>query len=238
MDAHKDAIALVDHASDELARIRAAYEQALSAQSVSPALLIAIKNLCENLRSALDFVSVAIHERDCAGDTAKLNIAFPYAKATTTQQEFRETLVKRFSGLDTTRPDLFQSFVDVQHFGSKGFTWLPAFIELNNESKHQRLIPQVRREQRELHISNGGTGIVLGQGAAIVLGNGASVSVGGALIHGGQTVSTDNIPSMLGGKAEIVTWVSFHFETNNQPVIPLLMKATAGVREIVEMLCK
>lgn len=238
MNAHKDAIMLVDHASDELARIRAVYEQALSAQSLSPALLIAIKNLCENLRSALDFVSVAIHERDCAGDTAKLKIAFPYAQATTTEQEFRETLAKRFSGLDAIRPDLFQSFVDVQHFGSKGFTWLPAFIELNNESKHQRLVPQVRREQRELHITNGGTGIVLGQGAAIVLGNGASVSVGGALIHGGQTVSTDSIPTMQGGKAEIVTWVSFHFESNNQPVIPLLMKATVGVREIVEMLCK
>lgn len=238
MDAYKDAIALVDHASDELTKIRTAYEQALLAQSVSPALLIAIKNLCENLRSALDFVSVSVHEKHCSNGVAKSNIGFPYAKVTTSEKEFREFLTKRFVGLSASRIDLFEGLIDVQHFGSKGFTWLPTFIELNNESKHQRLIPQVRREQRELHISNGSTGIVLEQGAAIVLGSGASVNVGGALIHGGQTVSTDNIPSMQGGKAEIIAWISFHFESNNQPVIPLLLKATAGVREIVEILGK
>jgi hypothetical protein len=238
MDAYKDAIALVDHASEELTKIHAAYEQALSSQSVSPALLIAIKNLCENLRSALDFVSVAVYEKHCNSGIAKSKVSFPYAKVTTSEKEFRESLAKQFAGLAASRNDLFQGLIDVQHFGSKGFTWLSTFIELNNESKHQRLIPQVRREQRELHISNGGAGIVLEQGAAIVLGNGASVSVGGALIYGGQTVNTDSIPSMQGGKAEIITWVSFHFESNNQPVIPLLMKATVGVREIVEILGK
>jgi len=65
MDAYKDAIVLVDHASDELTKIRAAYEQTLPAQSVTPILLIAIKNLCENLRSALDFVSVVTREKNC-----------------------------------------------------------------------------------------------------------------------------------------------------------------------------
>jgi hypothetical protein len=238
MTAYEDAIELVNHASDELTKIRFAYEQGLSAKSVSPAMLISIKNLIDNLRSSLDFVSVAAHEKFCSGDTAELKPSFPYAKTTTTQQEYRELLSKRFAGLDVSCPDLFQGLIDVQHFGAKGFTWLPVFIELNNESKHQRLIPQIRRKQLKLQISDGSTGIVVEEGAAIILGTSATVSVGAALINGDQTASTDSIPNMQGGKAEIITWVSFYFESNNQPVLPLLTKATAGVKEIVELFCK
>lgn len=139
----------------------------------------------------------------------------------------------KFAGLEQAKYEVFEQLIQSQHFGNKGYVWLPLFMELTNENKHQRLVPQIRDEHNELRISNGGAEISLGQGAAIILENGASISIGSAVIHGGQTVSTDRLPSMTGGNAEIFTWVSFNFESNNQPVLPFLNMVCAGVHEII-----
>src|SRR5262249_18542987 len=105
-----------------------------------------------------------------------------------------------------------------------------------NENKHQRLTPQVRKETRELRISEGGASMSLGRGASFSVGSGASISIGGAVIQGGQTFDVNRPPRVEGGKVEAITWVSFHFDTNDQPVIPLLESALNGVRDIVKEL--
>jgi hypothetical protein len=73
----------------------------------------------------------------------------------------------------------------------------------------------------------------LGQGASISIGQGASISIGGSIIPGGQSFDVNRLPQVKGGKVEVITWVSFHFETNDEPVIPFLESALVGVREIV-----
>ncbi len=124
----------------------------------------------------------------------------------------------------------------MQHFGSRGYTWLPTFMELTNENKPQRLTPQIRRESKELRISGGGASMSVGQGASISVGSGASISIGGAVIHGGQSFDVDRPPRVEGGNVEVITWVSFHFDSNGQPVLPLLEAALNGIREIVNEL--
>lgn len=236
MNAYQQSTALCERTDEELHRIKAEYTKALSAQFVSPALLISIKNLFENLRTALDFMSVDIHQRYCHRSTKKLKISFPYADYGANADDYRASLAKRFDGLEKQRRDLFEALVDCQYFGSKGFTWLPKFIELNNENKHQQLTPQIRREKRALRIKGGGTMSTVNQGGAVVLKSGATMSVGRAKLKGPQIVSPQNLPDMQGGHSEIIIWHEFHFETNNEAVLPLLSKATAGVREIVELL--
>lgn len=151
---------------------------------------------------------------------------------------FKKRLEDVFPGLSSSRPDLHAYLTQVQHFGSDRFKWLPVFMDLNNESKHQRIVPQLRKERKELHIkgASGQVQLIMEEGALLELDPGAVADIGGAKLLGGQLVGVGNMPKMEGGSAEIVKWVSFHFESNNQPVLQFLSNAVSGVREIVDKL--
>ena len=238
MSAFDDANELANYAENTLPGIRAAYEESLHAKAISNNLRIEIKNFFENLRSALDFVARGIF--DCYGSSkkAKSKTYFPYATADQTRSLFEQSgrIEACIPGLTASRPDIVQLLLEMQHFGSYGYTWLPAFMELTNENKHQRLTPQIRREIKELRISGGGASISLGQGASISVGRGASISIGGAVIRGGQSFDVNRPPHVEGGVAEVITWVSFHFESNDQPVLPFLESAQKGISDIVKEL--
>ena len=239
MGAFEDAAGLVQHAEQELPKIREAYEASLHAKTISQSLLIEIKNFFENLRSALDFVASGVFGR--LGVSVKNRppkIYFPYATAGQTRAIFEQSgrIEVCIPGINKVRPDIVQLLLEMQRFGSRGYTWLPAFMELTNENKHQRLTPQVRKETKQLRIAGNGATISLGQGASISIGSGASISIGGAVIPGGQSFDVDRPPRVEGGKAEVTTWVSFYFAANDQPVIPFLESALKGIREIVKEL--
>ncbi len=238
MGAFEDAADLVQHAEKELPKIREAYEASLHAKTVSPSLRIEIKNFFENLRSALDFAAFGIFDHHGSSLKAKPKIYFPYATADQTRAEFEPSgwIEARIPGITASRPDIVQLLFEMQHFGSYGYTWLPAFMELANENKHQRLTPQIRKETKELRISEGGASISLEQGASMSVDSGASASIGGTVIPGGQSFDVNRPPRVEGGKVEIITWVSFHFDTNDQPVISLLESALKGVHGIVKEL--
>ena len=230
-----DAKALVAHANIALTDIKAAYEDALSAQSVSTNLLISIKNMCENLRSALDFAATHVHEEYCTKDLKQKSakVSFPYAKVNVNRIDYEKTLTKKFVGLEANRPDIYALLLSVQHFGSTGFTWLPVFMEINNLNKHQHLTPQIRQAAKELWMGSNSTGIKIAEGGQIILEDDASLSIGGAILRGAQIINTHQLPVIEGGTAEIRTWVSFNFEYQNTPVLPLLTMAASGVHDIV-----
>jgi len=235
MSAFDDAKGLASHAERELPKILAEYEKSLRSKTVSQTLLIQIKNFLENLRSALDFAARGLFERYGSSKSAKPKIYFPYATANQTQAVFEQSgrIDTCIPGLTAKRPDISQLLVEMQHFGSRGYSWLPGFMELTNENKHQRLTPQIRKEAKELRISGGKAKMSLGQGASISIGSGASISIGGATIRGGQSFDVNQPPHVEGGNAEVITWVSFHFDSNGQPVIPFLQAALKGVRHMV-----
>ena len=230
-----DALALVEHAEAELPKIQKFYEESLQEKDLKPGLLVEIKNLMENLRSALDFVAQDLFSKYGQSQKQNPKIYFPYALDGQDLLAFRKAnrIDVCIPGLSVTRPDIVSIIEDLQHFGSSGNQWLPAFMELNNENKHQRLTPQERKEQKELRISGGGASMGMGEGASISVGSGASISIGGAIIRGGQTFDVNNPPAVEGGKVEVIRWVSFHFETNGEPVLPFLTKCVAGVKNIV-----
>lgn len=239
MTAFDDARALVQHAEAELPKIRKAYEEALAAKAISPTLLVEIKNYFENLRSALDFTANGLYEKHCPA-AGKPKTYFPYATGKQSRPEFEKSnrIEVCIPGIGKARPDIVALLLEMQHFGSKGFRWLPTFMELTNENKHQRLVPQTRKESKELRIHGGGASISVGQGASISIGHGASVSIGGAVVRGGQTFDVNNPPQVEGGRVEVITWVSFHFESNDEAVMPFLETSLKGIREIVDSLSK
>jgi hypothetical protein len=162
-----DAKALVQHARDTFKRVEAAYAQSLSEKIVKPSLLIEIKNLMENLRSALDYSAVGLLNIYGSSTSANPRIYFPYAFEGQSQADFQKSrrIESCIPGLAISRPDVAAMIESFQAFADPHNVWLPRFMDLNNENKHQKLDLQVRKETKELKISSGGAGISIGQGA-------------------------------------------------------------------------
>jgi hypothetical protein len=239
MASFDDAGELIQHAERHFPKIREAYEQSLRAKVVSATLRVEIKNFLENLRSALDFAARGLFER-YGRSAGKPKIYFPYAIASQDRMAFEKSgrIETCIPGLQDSRPDIVILLLEMQHFGSHGHKWLPDFMDLTNENKHERLTPQIRKESKELRISGRGASIGMGEGASIAVGPGASISIGGTIIQGGQSFGVGNPPRVVGGKVETITWVSFQFDSIGKHVLPFLESALKGVSEIVAELRK
>ena len=234
-----DAQELIEYTRDRLPEVKSAYEAALSDKEIKPKLLIEIKNLMENLRSALDFTAHGLFYKYGLSTAKSSGIYFPYAIMNQSEAEFRRSnrIDTCIPGLSSNRPDIAEKIISFQHFSDERNKWLPVFMQLNNENKHQQLTPQIRRETKELKISSGGASISMGSGASISVGRGASIRIGGMTIPDGQTFNADRPPVTLGpGKKEVITWVSFHFSTTGTPVLSFLNQSLEGVARIVSEL--
>lgn len=239
MGQFEDAKELVEHCKPTFKKIEQAYQESLHDREIKKTLLIEIKNFMENLRSALDFTAHGLFDKYGASASSKPRIYFPYAWASLDKPHFQSQNIieKNLPGLTANRPDIASKIESYQHFENASNNWLPKFMELNNENKHQQLTPQIRKESKQLNISSGGATISLGEGASISLGEGASISFGNLVIPGGQSFDTNNPAKILGqGKQEIITWVSFLFSTNNELVLPLLKQTLYGTEKIINEL--
>jgi len=236
-----DAHDLINHSRDALGKIRAEYNKSLTETTIKASLLIQIKNFMENLRSALDFSAHGLFDNYGSSNRTTTNIYFPYANLGQSLDEFRRNnrIERCIPGLSSSRPDIIITLEGYQHFSIHENRWLPLFMELNNENKHQKLTPQTRKEKKQLEISSGGATMSIGEGASISIGGGAKVTIGGTTIHGGQTITANNPARISGpGTQTITIWVSFYFSSNNEPVIPLLEKSLKGTSRIVDELSK
>lgn len=234
-----DARELIKYARDQLPEIQSAYDTSLSDQEIKPQLLIEIKNFMENLRSALDFTAHGLFDKYGSSTSKSPRIYFPYATLNQSETEFRRLsrIDTCIPGLSSSRPDIAEKIISFQHFSADQNKWLPIFMQLNNENKHQQLTPQTHKEAKELRMSSGGASISMGPGASISVGRGASIRIGGMTVPGGQAFNVDKPPVTFGpGKKEVITWVSFHFSTTDTPVLPLLNQALEGIDQIVSKL--
>ncbi|MGJ1195997.1 hypothetical protein ACR777_06435 [Sphingobacterium spiritivorum] len=233
----EEALELIAESKNILTEIKIAYEESLHDQQIKPRLLIKIKNFMENLRSALDFTAHHLYNKYGIPTSGNPNIYFPYAWIGLDLEGFttKNLIQNKIPGLIQNRPDIAADIESYQHFANLDNSWLPKFMELNNENKHQRLSPQTRKEIKQLNIKsgNGGALISLGGGASISLGKGAFIQIGDTIIPGDQTFDVNNPPLTFGGNKEIITWVSFEFTDLNEPAYPLLYSALKGCEKIV-----
>lgn len=91
------------------------YETALLEQRVTMEMLIALKELLEHLRSALDYCARTVCQ-SCATLTGKDKIHFPIAQPTASASDFRALVGKNMPGVLQSRPDLVNKLAAFQAF--------------------------------------------------------------------------------------------------------------------------
>jgi hypothetical protein len=213
--------ALVDRAKWDLPKVEAAYQKSLHAKAIDPDLRIDIKNLCENLRSALDYLAHDMREKLCP--TAKFGQRF-YFPILPDQPSFDAKLDDWYPGLRTAHAPLARYLSSVQPF-QVGCEWLGTFNKLNNENKHGDLIEQVRSETVETRVTGQGGGQV-SWGSGVTFGSG--VSIMGVPVDPRTQLPVPH-PSI---KVERVTWVDFRFDGTTTSALGLLRATVPGIEKI------
>lgn len=222
MSTRKDSIhALLSKAEAQIMEIEAEYNKSLHAKAISATLRIDIKNACENMRSALDYLAHEIHERYSLGRSPRNRIYFLISPD---QKTFNVMIDRWFPGLRENAPSIIAALEAVQPFRS-GQKWLGQFNRLNNENKHGDLVEQTRIERQETRVTGQGGGQVSWT-PGVTFGQG--VSVMGVPIDPRTQLPVPH-PSI---KVEKIIWVDFQFAGIGVSALGLLKKTLAGVRSI------
>jgi hypothetical protein len=233
MTTFEDCESLVERSKELLKEINYYYDNSITEAQITKKLLICIKNFCENLHSALDYLAFEIYSKYCKKANKNVKIYFPYANKSTLQNQFEKQLKKKFVGLKENNLDIYNYFISIQHFTNKDSDWLEKIISLNNKNKHQRLMPQIIKKHVKLKISSGVTSISMLGASKIVIEDGASVKIGNIQINGKKILSSDSVPNIPSGHVEMKKWESIHFEYNDEEVMPLLQKSLNGTAKII-----
>jgi len=113
------------------------YELAVESRTVPEFLPVRIKNLCENLRSVLDYLAQEIWESFGKKAGRRPKIYFPIESS---RRRFEDRTDRLFPHLRKRAPELFAFLERIQPFPDSGEEWLARFKHLNNRSKHFDLV--------------------------------------------------------------------------------------------------
>jgi hypothetical protein len=121
---------LLKRCEADLAKIEGEYTESLHQQQVRSDLQVDIKNLCENLRSVLDYVAHDIRETHCPAADPKARFYFPILES---KVVFNGKAKRWYPGLDTKAQALWSYLESVQPY-QPGASWLGSFNKINNVS--------------------------------------------------------------------------------------------------------
>ncbi|MFM2433187.1 MAG: hypothetical protein RLZZ511_4401 [Cyanobacteriota bacterium] len=124
-----DALKLIIHCEDKMPELEDLYDRSLSREIIENSLLIEIKNVYENLRSALDFLAQALVS--LYSQRKPKRIYFPYANLKTAQQKFEVDLKNAIPDLEVKNPTVYSIMIEIQHFHPNGFAILPKGTSIN-----------------------------------------------------------------------------------------------------------
>lgn len=254
MDRLKHIQALVDTAQTSLGDVKALYEKSLSAQHLEPTLLIRIKNLLENLRSALDYLAREVFDLYCTQPSGKrrIDVYFPILKKSASITDFHAFMNGRFPGLQQAKPELYSKLEGYQYFASADNEWLLQFNELCQENKHEQLATQTRTEEKQTRFESNSGGVVgwndgiqfgPGQGITFKPGGRLTFGPGGSIGFGRRGVSIGGRPvnpatqmpeAKPNDKIQRVVWVDFQFAAIGTSAFPFLKRCVNRVRDIVD----
>jgi len=114
------------------------YEDSLLRGEVTVELKIAVKEIVDHLRAALDYAAREIAEVGSGGNVTK-PVYFPIVQRGFAAQNFPSRLEQVVPGIAESRPDLAQLLASFQVFSSPDNDWLPDLATLANENKHEQL---------------------------------------------------------------------------------------------------
>jgi hypothetical protein len=217
----RDIDALLSRARKDLEVVERDYRDSLHRKVVSADLRIDIKNLCENLRSALDYLAQDIRERHCSA-AKKARFYFPILPD---RKQFEARMEEWFPGLGKVAPALWTLLESLQPY-QQGYEWLNHFNRVNTENKHGQLVEQTRVETPRVTVTTPGGGQVSWDPRAVRFGNG--VFVGGVPVDPHTQLPVPH-PSI---QVEKVVWVDFVFAGLGVSALALLQTALDGVTKI------
>ena len=224
MNRQKSIEALLSRAEKATTPLKADYEAALSAKTISEEIKIDIKNIFENLRSVLDYVAHDIS--DNLADSQPSRLYFPIRQS---PAEFEKVMARDYPGVKANHPHVHAVLEKAQPYNDP---WLGQFNSLNNNNKHQDLAEQTRTDSRRVSVtsSSGGGGVSWGPGVTF----GSGVRVMGVPIDPKTQLPVPNNQV----RTEIVTWVDFKFRDNGISVIPFIDTSIKRIRQIHEQISK
>ncbi|MGJ5205023.1 hypothetical protein [Bradyrhizobium sp. HKCCYLR20261] len=114
------------------------YEEALRTGIVTTDMKLALKEILDHLRSALDYSAREICEQVTAV-RAGVPIYFPIVGRSFKAADFRSRVGKLMPGVLNARPDLETILASFQYFSDQKNWWLPDLATLANETKHEQL---------------------------------------------------------------------------------------------------
>lgn len=114
------------------------YEAALISQNVPVEMQVALKELLEHLRSALDYAARAVCV-ECAPLTGREKIYFPIARPEAREADFAALVGRQMPGVLAHRPELVEVLASFQAFRSADNLWLTDLATLANVAKHEFL---------------------------------------------------------------------------------------------------
>lgn len=217
-----DIEALLTQAQEQLREVEDKYRSSLTAKSVSPDLKVKIKNLCENLRSVLDYLAHDIRESKCSQPKKNDRFYFPILPDT---MQFESKMREWFPRLDSIAPELWSYLESIQPYQGAEAEWLGQFNRLNNENKHSSLVEQTRIEVERIKASSGG-GSVEWSPQNVKFGHG--VSILGVPIDPSTQLPIPH-PSI---EVKRIIWVDFRFEGIDKSALVLLKEAADGINQI------
>jgi len=223
MNRQSDINALLDRAEHQLRVIAKEYDSSLHAQSIAAPLRVDIKNLCENLRSVLDYLAHDIRDKYCASAKSSDRFYFPILPDAT---QFSARVSQWFPGLQATAPAVWAELEKSQPYQA-GNAWLGHFNKINNENKHGSLVAQTRQEvasRIEAKIAGGGA----------VSWDPKSVRFGSGVFIGGVPVNPATQMPVPDPRLNVVktVWFDFFFDGIGVSALGLLRESTNGIKAI------
>lgn len=211
-----DSKALLEESTEMLFEIKTIYRKSLDKRMIPNSLRIKIKNLLENIRSALDYPANHIFDTYCAHNFSaekvekkRSRIYFPIRK---TKAAFDTCMEDDFKGLSSTRPDIVDILEKNQSFNTTN--WLETLNYLSNSNKHRSLALQ-ERTVKDRVIQIGGITMI-----NPTFGNNGM----GDIIIGDKVINMDqdNLPIETHPDMKSYARIEFVFKELNVPVIGAL----------------
>lgn len=216
--------ALIERSRKDFAGLKKSYEASLQEQVVHASLKVDIKNIFENLRSCLDYLSQEIFDAFCKNAKKPKQLYFPIRS---TAAEFMQEIKRSYPGLESTCTAVFEVLESMQPFQDP---WLGQFNDLNNENKHQDLVEQTKTEVRRVTVARPeGT---VSWGSAVKFGSG--VSVMGVPIDPRSQLP---VPNRL-VTTSVAVWVDFKFRENGLSVVPFVETSIDRVESAYRAIAK
>lgn len=225
-----DIQALLTQAQEQLREVEVKYQSSLRAKSIGSDLKVRIKNLCENLRSVLDYLAHDIRETKCPQPKENDRFYFPILPD---RKQFESRMREWFPGLHSAAPDLWFYLESIQPYHGAQTEWLGQLNRVNNENKHSALVEQTRTEtERVRATSSGGSSSVEWSPQNVRFGKGVSIL--------GVPVDPSTQLPLLHPSIEVkrIIWVDFRFEGIGISALGLLKQATDGIGQIADEISK